>query len=182
MTPPLTKQLRALGACADAVEWVGDRTLAQAWSECHRADWMFWFLERSKGWSRDALNECLIDIMALALEAARPTCERESYWAQVEAAHAQTRDAIRNKGDLSAAALAADAAAGAAWAAADAAADAAALAAAWAAAWAAADAAAWAAADAAAWAAAWAAARAEIANIVRQHFPQPPQLAATVTE
>src|SRR5574343_1508000 len=37
-------ELRALNACREAVLWVGDRTLEQAWRECKRSDWMLWLL------------------------------------------------------------------------------------------------------------------------------------------
>lgn len=36
----LHDQLVRLGACPEAVRWVGDRDLATAWAECERADWM----------------------------------------------------------------------------------------------------------------------------------------------
>jgi len=29
-------------ACREAIEWVGDRSLERAWTECERADWMLW--------------------------------------------------------------------------------------------------------------------------------------------
>ncbi len=29
-------------ACKEAIEWVGDKTIAQAWNECECSDWMFW--------------------------------------------------------------------------------------------------------------------------------------------
>jgi len=32
------KQLQEIDACSEVVEWVEDRTLEQAWSECHRGD------------------------------------------------------------------------------------------------------------------------------------------------
>ncbi|MCK9621980.1 MAG: hypothetical protein M0R47_15780 [Methylobacter sp.] len=35
--------LMKLGACIDAINWVGDRTIEDAWNECHRGDWMLWF-------------------------------------------------------------------------------------------------------------------------------------------
>ena len=42
-------------ACEPALEWVGDRTLEQAWAECPRGDWMEWlFFEvahRTNSWS-----------------------------------------------------------------------------------------------------------------------------------
>ena len=37
------EQLIKIEACPDAIEWVGDRTLEQAWNECKRGDWMLWF-------------------------------------------------------------------------------------------------------------------------------------------
>lgn len=39
-------ELRAMGACDDAIAWVGDRTLAEAWTECERSNWMMWLLRR----------------------------------------------------------------------------------------------------------------------------------------
>lgn len=40
----LRNQLIALGACQDAIDWVGNRDLAAAWAECSRGDWMLWLL------------------------------------------------------------------------------------------------------------------------------------------
>ena len=39
--------LERLGACKDAREWVGTRTLAEAWAECERLDWMLWLHART---------------------------------------------------------------------------------------------------------------------------------------
>ena len=39
--------LDRLGACRVAREWVGDRTLAEAWAECDRPDWLLWLHSRS---------------------------------------------------------------------------------------------------------------------------------------
>ena len=39
--------LDRLGACKEAREWVGGRTLAEAWAECKRPDWMLWLHARS---------------------------------------------------------------------------------------------------------------------------------------
>jgi hypothetical protein len=41
-------QLEGLGACKEAVEWVGDRDLTTAWEECVRGDWMLWLAARLK--------------------------------------------------------------------------------------------------------------------------------------
>ena len=40
--------LNRIGACDEAREWVGDRTLNQAWAECVRPDWMLWLHARSE--------------------------------------------------------------------------------------------------------------------------------------
>jgi len=45
--------LNNLGACKSAVDWVGDRSLAQAWAECNRADRMMWLVGTmcgKRGW------------------------------------------------------------------------------------------------------------------------------------
>ena len=36
------KWLESVGACGDAVEWVGKRSATRAWKECQRGDWMLW--------------------------------------------------------------------------------------------------------------------------------------------
>jgi len=35
--------LEKLSACRDSIEWAGERTVQEAWAECHRGDWMLWF-------------------------------------------------------------------------------------------------------------------------------------------
>jgi len=45
--------LASIDACSEAVQWVGDRDLKTAWSECDRGDWMLWLcvkMEGRKGW------------------------------------------------------------------------------------------------------------------------------------
>ena len=42
----LHDQLVAIRACSDAVEWVGTRTIEQAWTACERGDWMLWLAGR----------------------------------------------------------------------------------------------------------------------------------------
>jgi hypothetical protein len=42
----LRNKLRKLGACKEAIAWVGDKTLRQAWDECPCADWMLWLYQR----------------------------------------------------------------------------------------------------------------------------------------
>jgi hypothetical protein len=43
------EQLIDMKACSEAIEWVGGRTLAEAWSECPRGDWMLWGLAMMAG-------------------------------------------------------------------------------------------------------------------------------------
>jgi hypothetical protein len=43
----LKDELIKLDACKDAIEWVGDKSVAEAWSECKRSDWMLWFLAKA---------------------------------------------------------------------------------------------------------------------------------------
>jgi hypothetical protein len=45
--------LSRLKACNDAVAWVGDKSLSDAWGQCPRADWMLWLVGRmvdKPGW------------------------------------------------------------------------------------------------------------------------------------
>jgi hypothetical protein len=43
------EQLIKINACDEAIKWVGDRTLTEAWSECPRGDWMLWGLAKMIG-------------------------------------------------------------------------------------------------------------------------------------
>lgn len=45
-TTTLRRKLEELGACSDAVQWVGERTLKAAWNECPRGDWLLWLAPR----------------------------------------------------------------------------------------------------------------------------------------
>jgi hypothetical protein len=44
----LQDQLSSINACAEAIQWVGERDLQTAWNECPRGDWMLWLYVRSK--------------------------------------------------------------------------------------------------------------------------------------
>jgi len=35
--------LKQHGACAEALEWLGTKTLAQGWTECTEARWLLWY-------------------------------------------------------------------------------------------------------------------------------------------
>ena len=39
-------QLKQMNACSDAIDWIGARTIEQAWNECHNINWMLWLLCR----------------------------------------------------------------------------------------------------------------------------------------
>ena len=43
------KMLVKLGACSEAVEWVGDKSPAVAWKTCKRGDWMLWLCGKLSG-------------------------------------------------------------------------------------------------------------------------------------
>ncbi len=175
------RNLQALGACDEAVEWAGKQeSAATAWRDCQRGDWMLWLLGKLSGKpdsvKRRKLVLCACECARLSLkyvkrgeERPRIAIETAEKWARGDG---PTLDDVRAAADAAyadaAAAYAADAAA--AYAAADAA-DAA---------YADADAA-YAAANAAAYAAAADAARtktlAVCADIVRKHYPKAPRIA-----
>jgi NifU-like protein involved in Fe-S cluster formation len=49
----LKEQLIELGACKEAIRWVGNKTLQEAWQQCSKFTWMITLLkamEEKKGW------------------------------------------------------------------------------------------------------------------------------------
>ena len=117
----LRKKLAELDACSPARDWVGDKTLAEAWQTCQRGDWLLWLAAKANIDRRllvlaacDCAEPALVYVPAgedrprIAIETARA-------WANGEA----TLEAV--SAAAFAAADAADAAADAAFAAADAA-------------------------------------------------------------
>ena len=40
------KILQKYNACKEAVDWIGDRSLEQAWKDCPRGDWLLWLAGR----------------------------------------------------------------------------------------------------------------------------------------
>jgi hypothetical protein len=38
--------LESLKACADAIEWAGDKSIEQVVTECHRGDWLLWLAKQ----------------------------------------------------------------------------------------------------------------------------------------
>ena len=41
--------LKQIHACNEAIDWVGEGTIAEAWAECERADWMLWLIGKMMG-------------------------------------------------------------------------------------------------------------------------------------
>ena len=39
-------KLKKLKACKEAIEWVGDKTMKEAWQQCPRGDWMLWLYSK----------------------------------------------------------------------------------------------------------------------------------------
>ena len=38
------QQLIEMDACQEAIDWVENRTIKEAWTDCQRGDWMLWLL------------------------------------------------------------------------------------------------------------------------------------------
>jgi hypothetical protein len=47
----LGAQLIDLGACEEAIDWVGERTIEQAVAECERGDWLEWLVSKLDLWT-----------------------------------------------------------------------------------------------------------------------------------
>lgn len=95
----IRESLKKLGACPEAVQWVGERDLPTAWAECERADWMLWLcgmMAGKPGWPtrpQVVLVACLCAARALrygpagedrprlAIEAARAWAANPTAWA-----------------------------------------------------------------------------------------------------
>jgi hypothetical protein len=186
-------RLRRLGACDDALEWAAAyASPKKAWAECPRGDWMLWLLGKVIGaacgpWSdgRKPLVDCALDC-ALTVEHLWPNKRKQQIedavgavrrWVRGEATTEEAKTAQRSLSKVAAAtaATAADAATAAATAATAAATATAADATATAA-----DAAyaAYAAATTA-YADAQTKSLQESADIVRRHFPNPPEVKTT---
>ena len=56
-----------MNACSEAVEWVDNKYLDQAWSECERADWMFWLAGRANI-GHKTIVACACDIAETTLK------------------------------------------------------------------------------------------------------------------
>ena len=169
--PDWTRTLRRLGACSEAVEWARQYPeLSTAWTACERGDWMLWLAGKCAGSSRTTSRRRVVLAACACARLALPCWERRypddrrphiaietaERWARRESG--MTLEMVR-----AAAAAAVAAAASAAAAAYAAAADAAA-------------AAAYADAAYAADAAERTATLRQCADLVRQHYPEPPKI------
>ena len=71
-----------MNACADAVEWVGDKSFEQAWASCERGDWMLWW------WIRKYPDDRMIfEAKARCAELVRHLMNDECSLDAVQAAH-----------------------------------------------------------------------------------------------
>jgi hypothetical protein len=44
--------LISINACDEAREWVGDKTIKEAWEQCERGDWMLWLFRRADNFDK----------------------------------------------------------------------------------------------------------------------------------
>jgi hypothetical protein len=81
--------LRCQSTYTPLLEWLSDRDLVTAWSECERADWMIWLLIRT-----DCGLRVLTAAKAAAAEVARPRMVHPLSVSALDAAHAFGRGEI----------------------------------------------------------------------------------------
>ena len=95
-----------LGACSEAVKWVGDRTYAKAWRDCQRGDWLLWITARmigKRGWpthQQVVLAACACAETALKYAPAGETRPAEAIeiarkWTRGEATIGEVRTAAK---------------------------------------------------------------------------------------
>lgn len=46
MNTNLRTKLKHLGACQEALKWVGNKSTKTAWNTCYRESWMYWIVKR----------------------------------------------------------------------------------------------------------------------------------------
>ena len=161
-----------LGACKYGVDWLGNKTKAEFWATCQRADWMLWYFKKVQPEVTLAVRKKLVLLSCDIAESVLKNVPKDEK-RPAEAIRLARAWANGEKVDIKKVKNAANAAVYAAYAA-NAAASAANAAASAAYAASAANAAA-SAANAAASAAAASAANAANADLVRKYFPKPPK-------
>jgi hypothetical protein len=112
--------LVAFEACKESRAWVGDRSIEEAWQDCHRGDWMLWFYAKScpenkryltlaKGHCANTIRHLLTDKRSLrAVDTAIAYGEGRSDDAELAEAAADAAIAADTEAAFSAAAAAAD--------------------------------------------------------------------------
>jgi hypothetical protein len=127
----------SISACEDALNWIGDKSLSEAWETCNRGDWMIWLINNSENDVTDKqlrliAVDCARQVQHLmtdqrsinALDVAERYANGEATYEELAAARAAAWAAARDAA-WAAAGAAGDAAWAAAWAARAAAGDAA---------------------------------------------------------
>ena len=114
----LRDRLIKMGACEDAVAWVGDRDITAAWAECQRADWMLWLAGRVVARPLVVLAACACARTVLRYvpdgeDRPRVAIETAERWARGEATIAEVRSAAAAAADACATDADADACAAA---------------------------------------------------------------------
>jgi hypothetical protein len=67
-------QLDKLKACREALKWVGDKTIEQAWETCEDSQWMFWFLTQTDLDLIDPLCDIAEGVLHLIPEESQLSC------------------------------------------------------------------------------------------------------------
>ena len=52
----LNNRLEKLNACEEAIKWVGDKSLKEAWKKCKRGDWMLWYYFEKVGFTKQLVK------------------------------------------------------------------------------------------------------------------------------
>jgi len=92
----LSERLTAMKACSEAVEWVGNRNLTEAWRECERADWMLWLcncMAGEHGWPKHEEIVLAACDCALTVKHSQAAIEMAQRWAHGKASIADVRHA-----------------------------------------------------------------------------------------
>jgi len=67
-------QLEEIGACKESLEWVGDKTIEQAWLTCENSKWMLWVLTRTDLDLVDPVYEIVEEVLDLVPEECQLAC------------------------------------------------------------------------------------------------------------
>ncbi len=94
----LKTYLKRVNACVESIEWLGERDLATAWSECERADWLLWLAAKRCDRKAVVLAACACARKALKYvpkgeDRPRIAIETAEAWTRGEATIEQVRTA-----------------------------------------------------------------------------------------